>query len=220
MSFMTQNISDKVTSFLDNDFVIRKCLFRNILSLRALSRHIIKRLELKEGNLDAVISAVRRYKKTEKEESGEKLRKLFSKIAIKTRSNISDIRVQKNKRSVESISRLNSVVDIEKGEIIRIIQAEQSITIILDEKNLDKFYSIFSRSDCISLDKGLVEINLQFTEEAQNIRGIVALVTSSLNAEGINIVEVMSSAPELLIIVKKEDLLKALNVVNNLQSIL
>lgn len=216
---MTQNISDKVGRFLDNDFVIRKCLFRNILSLRALSRHIIKRLELKEGNLDAVISAIRRYKKTGKEESGEKLRKLFLKIAIKTRSNIADIRVQKNKRSVESISRLNSVVDIEKGEIIRIIQAEQSITIILDEKNLDKFYSIFSKPDCISLDKGLVEINLQFTEEAQNIRGIVALVTSSLNAEDINIVEVMSSAPELLIIVKKKDLLKALNVMDNLQSI-
>ena len=65
MSFMTQNISDKVSSFLDNDFITRKSLFRNILSLRALSRHIIKKLELKEGNLDAVISAIRRYKKTE-----------------------------------------------------------------------------------------------------------------------------------------------------------
>ena len=217
---MTQNISDRVGSFLDNEFVIRKCLFRDILSLRALSRHIIKKLELKEGNLDAVISAVRRYKKTEKEASSEKLRKLFLKIAIKTRSNIADIRVQKNKRSVESISRLNSVVDVEKGEIIRIIQAEQSITIILDEKNLGKFYNIFSKSDCISIDKSLVEINLQFTEEAQNVKGIVALVASSLNAEDINIVEVMSSAPELLIIVKKEDLLKALNAVDNLQSIL
>ena len=217
---MTQNISDRVGSFLDNEFVIRKCLFRDILSLRALSRHIIKKLELKEGNLDAVISAVRRYKKTEKEASSEKLRKLFLKIAIKTRSNIADIRVQKNKRSVESISRLNSVVDVEKGEIIRIIQAEQSITIILDEKNLGKFYNIFSKSDCISIDKSLVVINLQFTEEAQNVKGIVALVASSLNAEDINIVEVMSSAPELLIIVKKEDLLKALNAVDNLQSIL
>ena len=90
----------------------------------------------------------------------------------------------------------------------------------MDEKNLDKFYSIFSKSDCISLDKALVEINLQFTEEAQNVKGIVALVTSSLNAEDINIVEVMSSAPELLIIVKKEDLLKALNAVDNLQTLI
>ena len=217
---MTQNkISDKVSSFLDNDFIIRKCLFKNITSLRALSRHIVKRLDLKEKNFDAVISAIRRYKKIEREESYDKLKKLFSKIAVKTRSDIVDIRVEKNKRSVESISKLNSIVDIEKGEIIRIIQAEQSITIIIDYKNLEKFYNTFNKPDCISIEKKLVEINLQFTEEAQNVKGIAALVTSSLNAEGINIVEIMSCAPELLIIVKKEDLLKALNVVNNLQEL-
>lgn len=218
---MTQtHIADKVNSFLDNDFIIRKCLFRNIVSLRALSRHIIGKLGLKEKNFDAVVSAIRRYKRIEKEESDEKLKKIFSRIAVKTRSNIVDIRVQKNKRSVESISKLNSIVDIEKGEIIRVIQAEQSITIIIDDKNLDRFYSIFAKTDCISIDKKLVEINLQFTEEAQNVRGIVALVTSSLNVEGINIVEIMSCAPELLIIVKKEDLLKVLSVVDNLQSLI
>lgn len=214
---MTQNISDKVSSFLDNDFIIRRCLFKNIISLRALSRHIIRKLELKERNLEAVISAIRRYKKVEKEEADDKLKKLFSKISIKTRSDIVDVRVQKNKRSVEKISKLNYAVDVEKGEVIRVIQAEQSITIIIDNKNFDKFSSIFSKEDIISLDKNLVEVNLQFTGEAQNVKGIVALVTSSLNAEGINIVEIMSSAPELLIIIKKDDLLKVLNVVDNLQ---
>ena len=218
MPFMTQ-ISEQVKSFLENDFIIRKCLFRNILSLRALARYIIKELELKENNMDAVISAVRRYKRTEKEAIDVKTKKLFSKAAVKTKSNIVDIRVQKNKRSLDNISRLNSIIDIEKGEIIRIIQAEQSITIIIDDKNLDKFNDIFGKNDIISLDKNLVEVNLQFTDEAQNIKGIVALVTSSLNAEGINIVEIMSSAPELLIIVKKEDLLKMLNVIDKLQEL-
>jgi len=218
MTFMTQ-ISEQVKHFLDNDFIIRKCLFRNIISLRALSRHIIKELELKERNLDAVISAVRRFKRTEKGAVDVKTKNLFSKVAVKTKSNIVDIRVQKNQKSVESISRLNSIIDVEKGEIIRIIQAEQSITIIIDDKNLDKFNDIFNKKVIISLDKDLVEVNLQFTEEAQNVKGIVAMVTSSLNAEGVNVVEIMSSAPELLFIVKKEDLLKMLNVVDNLQSL-
>lgn len=219
MSFMTQTISGQVGAFLDNDFTIRKCLFKNIISLRALSRHIVKKEGLKEKNLDAVISAIRRYKRTEKEESDEKLRKLFSKIKVTTRSNIVDIRVQKNKRSVESISKLNSAVDIEKGEILRVIQAEQSITIIIDDKNLGKFHDIFSKTDIISIDKQLVEVNLQFTKESQSIKGIVSLVASSMNAEGITIIEIMSSAPELLILVKKEELLKALGVVDSLQSL-
>ena len=211
------NIAERVKAHLDSDFVIRRCLFRDIISLRALSRHLIEKLDLKDKNMDAVISAIRRYKKTEKYEADKNLRKLFLKIAVKTRSDIDDLRVSKNKRSVESISKLNSIVDIEKGEIIRVIQAEQSITIIIDDKNMEKFYNIFNKNDVISVDKKLVEINLQFTEEAQDIKGIVALVASSLNSEGINIVEIMSCAPELLVIIKKDDLLKALSAINNLQ---
>ena len=216
---MTQNnITARVNSFLDSDFITRKCLSRDIASLRALSRHIIKKSGLKDKNLDAVISAIRRYKKSETAEGGDKLRKVLSRISVKTRSDVVDIRVHKSKKSVESISRLNSAIDIEKGEIIKIIQAEQGITIIIDDKNLEKFHSIFSRHDIISVDKKLVEVNLQFTEEAQSIRGIISIVTSSLNTEGINIVEIMSCAPELLVIVRKEDLLKFLNVIHNLQS--
>ena len=215
---MTQdNVTGKVKTCLDSDFVARRCLSRNIVSLRALARHLIEKLGLKDKNMDAVISAVRRYKKTEKGDADKNLRKLFLKIAVKTRSDIVDLRVSKNKRSVESISKLNSIVDIEKGEIIRVIQAEQSITIIIDDKNMEKFYNIFNRNDVLSVDKKLVEINLQFTEQAQDIRGIVALVASSLNSEGVNLVEIMSCAPELLVIIKKEDLLKALNVIDGLQ---
>lgn len=217
---MTQDsISDRVNFFLKNDFIIRKCLFKNIMSLRALSRYIVKSLELKESNLDAVISAIRRYKKFETHKEDNKVKGFFSKVVTKTRSNIVDVRVHKNRRSMDCIIKLNSIVDIEKGEIIRIIQAEQSITIVIDDKNLEKFHSIFNKSDCISIDKKLVEINLQFTPDAQNVNGIISMVTSSLNAEGINLVEIMSCAPELLIIIKKEDLLRSLNIVDNLHSL-
>ena len=218
MSFMT-HIAEQVKLSLDNDFIIRKCLFRNIISLRALSRYIIKTLNLEEKNLDAVISAIRRYKKEERQKTDNELKRLFSKVAIKTRSNIVDIYVKKNKKILEHLNKINSIVDIEKGEIIRLIQAEEGIRIIIDDKNLDKFFNYFSKDDCISIEKNLTEINLHFTLEAVKTRGIIALISSSLNAEDINIVEIMSSAPELLILLKKEDLIKALNVINNLENI-
>ena len=213
------NIAEQVKVFLDNDFIIRKCLFRNIISLRALSRYIIKTLNLEEKNLDAVMSAIRRYKREEKEKSETELKKLFSKVGVKTRSNIVDICLKKNKKILEQLNKINSIVDIEKGEVIRIIQAEESIRIILDEKNLDKFFNYFPKNDCTSIEKNLTEINLHFTPEASKTKGIISLISSSLNAEDINIVEIISCAPELLIFIKKEDLLKALNVINNLEKI-
>jgi len=214
------NISDQVKVFLNNEFIIRKCLFRNIISLRALSRYIIKLLGLEEKNLDAVMSAIRRYKREERIKTEIELKKVFSKIGVKTRSNIVDICVKKNKKVLENLNKINSIVDIEKGEVIRVIQAEEGIRIIIDEKNLDKFFNYFSKNDCISIEKNLVEINLHFTQDASKTKGIVALICSSLNAEDVNIVEIISSAPELLLFLKKEDLLKALNVINNLENML
>ncbi len=216
---MAQNITEQVKGFLGNDFIIRKCLLKNIVSLRALARHIIQKLGLKDRNLDAVISAIRRYKREEKDESGT-AKKAFQKLKVTTRSSIIDVQVQKTRKNLESISRLNSIIDIEKGEIIRVIQAEQSIAIIIDDKNLAKFHEIFNKESYISITKNLVEVNLQFTEEAQNVKGIVSIVSSSLNAEGINIAEIMSSAPELLIMVRKEDLVKVFNVLDNLQGMI
>ncbi|MBI2541460.1 hypothetical protein HYV80_02010 [Candidatus Woesearchaeota archaeon] len=211
------NIAEHVKIFLDNDFIIRKCLFRNILSLRALSRYMIKSLDLQEKNLDAVMSAIRRYKKEQKAKTGTELKKLFSGIAVKTRSNIVDICVKKSKKILEQLNRINSIVDVEKGEVIRIVQAEEGIRIIIDEKNMEKLFGCISKNDCTSIEKNLVEINLHFASEASKTKGIVSLISSSLSAEDINIAEIISCAPELLLFIKKDDLIKALNVISSLE---
>ncbi|HLG23467.1 MAG TPA: hypothetical protein VI564_00895 [Candidatus Nanoarchaeia archaeon] len=214
---MTQSIADKIKVLLDNDFVIRNCLFKNILSLRALARYMIKSNDLEEKNLDAVISAVRRYKREEKKASEKELKSLFKKITVKTKSDIVEICIQKNKLNMDSLSRINDIVDIEKGDVIRIVQAEESIRIMIDEKNVEKFHGLVPKSKCISIDKNLVEINLRFSLDASKVKGVVSLVTSSLNAEDVNLYGVMSCAPELLIFVKKEDLIKSITVIGKLE---
>ena len=213
------HIAEQVTVFLNNDFIIRKCLFRNILSFRALSRYIIHSLGLEEKNSDAVMSAIRRYKLDERQKTEAELKGSFLKLSIKTRSNIADVYLKKNKKALEQLNRINSIVDVEKGEVIRIIQAEEGIKIILDEKNVDPFFDYFSKKDVLSIEKNLVEINLHFNLEASKTKGIISLISSSFSAEDINIVEIMSSAPELLLFIKKDDLIKALTVLSNLERI-
>ena len=214
---MTQ-IAQQVKMFLNNDFIIRKCLFRNIISLRALSRHIVHSLDLDRQNLDAVISAIRRYKKEGKEKADMQLKRIFPRITLKTRSNIADISMRKSRKILEQLNKINSIVDIEKGEVIRLIQSDEGIRIIIDGKNLDKFFSYFSRSDCLSVEKNLTEINLHFPLEAVKTKGIISLISSSFNAEGVNIIEIMTGAPELLVFIKEEDLIKALNIIRNLEN--
>ena len=103
-------IAEQVKVFLDNDFITRKCLLRNIISFRALSRYIIKTLALEDKNMDAVMSAIRRYKREEKEKSEANLRKMFSKVAVKTRSDIVNIYIKKNKKVIEQLNKINSII--------------------------------------------------------------------------------------------------------------
>src|SRR3989338_5406644 len=107
---MTQNITNHVKSFLDNDFIVKKALSKNIVSLRALARHIISDIGLENNNLDAVISAIRRYKQNEKTGKDAGLKKIFPKIKVATRSNIADIQLQKTRKNLESIGKLNSII--------------------------------------------------------------------------------------------------------------
>ena len=209
-------IANKVKTFLDNDFVIRKALSKNIISLRALSRYLCDTLGLDQKNIHAVMSALRRYKKEDKTKRDKELRNVFSKLTIKTRSNIVDICIAKNRVNQENLNKFNSKIDVEKGDVLRMIQAEQGIRLITDEKNLDLFYDIFGKK-YLSLEKGLTEINIQFTKEAAKVSGIVSLITSSLSSEDINLAEIISSAPELLVFIKNSDLLKALQVINNIK---
>ncbi len=210
-------ITDKVKTYLDNDFVIRKALAKNIISLRALSRYLCNILELDQKNIHAVMSAIRRYKKEDKTKRDKELKNIFSKITIRTRSDIADICIAKNKTNQENLNKFNSKIDIEKGDVLRVIQAEQGIRLIIDKKNLDLFHNIFNKKYS-SLEKDLTEINIQFTKEAAKVKGIVSLITSALSSEDINLIEIMSSAPELLIFIKNQDLLKALQVINGIKN--
>lgn len=213
------NISEKVKEYLNTNFIITSCLLMNIISLRALSRHLCRVLNLTEKNLNAVMSAIRRYKHENKIKEIHKTKDIFSDISIKTKDNIIDIYLPKNKSVQEKLSKFNLLIDFEKGDIFRIIQAEQGIRVIIDEKNLNNFFEFFSKKEFLSIDKNLAEINIQFCPEAAHIKGIVSVISSSLVAGDVNIVEIMSSAPELIILVANNDLIKVLNTLNNLKEI-
>jgi aspartokinase len=211
------NITERVNGFLNNDFIIRSCLFNNILSLRALSRFIIKKSKLEERNLDAVMSAIRRYKRDNKVKVQGRQKNIFSGITIKTKDNVVDIYLSKNKSVQEKLGNLNTSIDFEKGDILRIIQAEQGIRIIIDEKNAKSFNEIFSKKDVISVNKSLAEVNIQFPTDTTKTLGIISTISSSLTSENISIYEIMSSAPELILLVKNNDLIKTLATLNNLK---
>lgn len=89
------------------------------------------------------------------------------------------------------------------------MQANESVRILIDEKNLESVTKIFPKHKINSTEKNLAEIDVYIHPEMQATPGVLAVIANELAINGINIVEVMTCPPEMLFIVKGEDLLRA-----------
>lgn len=207
--YAAQNITRSVAKLLDQDSRLRFCVSSGIANVRALSFHIIKHLKLSYNDIDAVISAVRRYHA--EAQSDEKYARAVSVVAkskITTKTGIAIIALVKDKDVQKELPKLFSIIEYARGEVLRIIQAEESIKIIIDQENVDKVTELFSKHK-LKVQKSLAELNMKVHPSASKVPGVLAMICSELSSNDINIVETMSCVPELLWFVDESDVLMA-----------
>lgn len=216
MAIMT-NITHKVWKELDNDTSIRRCISRGLINTTSLARYLIKKKKI-EGTLDAVSSAIRRYEHERYDEIFITANKIVSFGEISTRGKLANIAVIKDAEIQELIPKLFSIIQFNRGDVLRIIQADEAIKILVNEKNLKKVENLFPKNKIIKIDQNLAEINMHLHPEAVNTPGIIAVISNELAMHGINVMETMSCVPEMLWFVKEKDVLKAYNVMFQLCS--
>ena len=185
---------------LDDSPCIRKDMSRGLMNTRALARYIIKERKI-DATLDAVISAIRRYELGRCDRIFEDAHRMMAQIvAISTKSPLANISLTRDTEIQKLLPQLFSVIHYDQGAVLRVIQTDESIKILLDEKNL-------------------AEINVHMHPDAKYAPGVIAITSNELAINGINILEAMSCISELLWFVEEKDLLKAYNILNRLWQI-
>jgi aspartokinase len=205
------NIVHEVWKILDTSPSIQREMSRGLINHSALARYIIEEKKV-DGNIDAVLSAIRRYEIDHYEELFNNANNIICQSAVSTKSKLANISIIKDTATQKLIPKLFLLINYNRGDVLRIIQADESIKILVDEKNLGKVKQLFPKDKIINIDEDLGEINIHLHPEAVNTPGIIAVISNELLMNGINIMETMSSVPELLWFVKEKDLLKAYNV--------
>ena len=203
------NITREVQRFLDHDAAIRRDLARGIINRRALASYVRKHLHTKVG-IDAIISAIRRYE-TEAREEGlfAKAGALIRHAKVSTKTGIAIISLLRDSGVQEVLPRLFSAISYGRGEIIRIIQADESIKVIVDEKNVDKVTGMVNKSSVVSVKNNVAEINMRLTEISGKVPGVLAMLDTELANNNISILETCSCVPEVLWFFEQKDLLNA-----------
>jgi len=215
MAIVPKNVVDaveKVTEVLDGEPCIRVIMKRRLINVRALARWIIKEKKI-DATLDSAISIIRRYRLEDSQEIFEKARKNLIGAAISTKSDLGAIRLSKSIRVQRLLPKLFLIINYEQADVLRIIQAEASIKILLDRKNLDEAKSLFPEEDVLGMDTSLGEINIHLDSSTRYIPGICAVVSNEFAINSINILESMSCYPESLWFVEEKDLSKAYDVI-------
>jgi len=209
------NITHRVWKELDNDTSIRRCMSRELINTTSLARYLIKNKKI-DGTLDAVSSAIRRYNQDRYDEIFNTANKIVSFGEISTKSKLANIAVIKDAEVQELLPKLFSIIQFNRGDVLRIIQADEAIKILVNEKNLEKVKELFPKKKIIKIDRNLAEINMHLHPEAVKTPGIIAIISNELAMNNVNIMESMSCVPEMLWFVKEKDILKAYNILYQL----
>jgi len=210
------NITHDVWNILDNSPSIRRDMSRGLINTSALARYIIKEKKI-SASLDAVIIAIRRYKLNQHEEIFNNAQKMFSlTVNISTKSNLAEISLVKDTEVQKILPKLFSFIHYVQGDVLRVTQANKSIRLLIDQKNLEQVIAMFPKDKIISKEKDLAEINIYIPPKMQETPGVLALLANELAINKINIVEFVTCPPEMLCIIKKEDLVKASGILYQL----
>lgn len=212
---MTQ-INQKVNDFIQKNITIQKALEDDIISLRKLAKHILLQLDLNISNLDAIISAIRRYDTKQSSQNYKIAKNIIKNTKITSKSDIVAIAIEKDDSTYQILPQLFKQINYNKGEVLRIIQAEESIKIIIDKTNFEKITKIIDSKKIITIEKDLSEINLHLEDIATKTPGIISTIFTQLMINDINVMETMSCVPEMILFVKEKDLLKCYSVLFNL----
>ena len=144
-------------------------------------------------------------------------KKIFKKtVNISAKSNLAEFSLVKDTDVQKVLPKLFELINYVQGDMLRVAQANKSIRLLLDEKYFEKVKEIFPKEKILAEEKGLGEINIFIHPEMQNTPGILAVMANELSISGINIIEFMTCPPEMICVVKKEDLIRAYNVLYKL----
>jgi aspartokinase len=193
--------------------ILQELLLEEVVNYSNLAEKIQPKIELelgREARRAAIIMALRRHAERLQERTIIKNPFKFNpEIVLKT--NLCDVSIVKTHSALDKISEIYKIVDYNKGETLNIIQGNYEITFVISQKYLKTLKHILRKEKILNIEKDLVSLTLELTNEFLYTPGILSLATRKLAWENINIFENISTMTELIFIIAEKDAVRAYN---------
>jgi len=187
----------------------------DVVNFSALARKIkdeVSSLLGKNVSVDAIKMALIRFSEKvcpSREEVIAKVRKIIEKSSIELKSDIAVVTVRKEAVliNIDSIARLAA-----RARFFQLAQGLRSFTIALSKEDLPDLIALVGKENVEDVQLNQVALLIVSPTEIISTPGVVAYITSLMAFNGINITHIVSCYRDTIIIVKREDALKAYEV--------
>ncbi len=202
-----EHVASRVREYLQDNPELWKSLDLGIVNLSALSRLILKDLELE--SFDAVMGALKRIPVSGI--SMNTYRNILKKSKIESRTDISVLILKPTTENLKLLIELTKNLT-ENYSDYRIIQATQGYGIVVGDELLEKISRFIPKTEIISKSTGLGEIIIVSSNSILSIKGYVSYASGLLSNRGINILQIVSFFTDITFILQPGDLLSALDI--------
>jgi len=168
---------------------------------------------IKNNQFEAAIAMLRRFEFRKSKEDVDLLKSF--RINIKDKIIILDF--EKEKTLLKKLSEMVTNTDYDKGDTLKLVVGSSSIKVFIDKKNEEKIKKLTRSYQLNNTLDNMSEISMTFADESIDTKGIICAITSELAINDVVINEMLTASPELLIYVGEEHVLKAYDVLKQLQ---
>lgn len=207
-------VSHIVQKLVNERVFIQEAMRKGIISYGSLAKQLKPEIEEeldKEVKNHAIVMALRRYSEKLKEIHKTPSFDYSSEIILKT--DICDISVLRSPTLFNRLKKLYDIVNFESGDFINIIHGRWEVGIMTNERYREKTLNFLKEEKVLNVERNLVALTLTFSQNYFYTPGVIFNIVRNLAWENINILEMVSSNPELTLILAKKDAVRGYNAI-------
>ena len=195
---------------------LRESMTENLINISALARKLQPEIEqlmgrpVKEG---AIVMAIKRLEPGLYHKLNLRIKNVLGEWGdFLIRSNLSDYTLLNSTTLTERLSHLTKIVSEDKNAFFSLCKSTSETTIIISDEYRFLMEGICSEEQLIHTSSNLSSITVQLPIKNKDVYGIYYYILKQLAWEGINILEVVSTANEFTAIVNQTEVDKAFKI--------
>ena len=216
---MSESISRIVQELIDKDFSLQSALekgYGNYSAIARMLKPMVEEVINHKVKLESVITAVKRASVTYKPTHNMDVTEVIAESVINLRTDIAKISAEKTRRNLETIKKM--LASFTREEYIQIIEGTKIVTLIFDQKLIDKIRSDFPLENILEEKNNLVTLIITSPQKIIETPGCITSFYNAVSRRRINIEETLSCSTETILVLQLKDVGKALTALTNLIS--